>query len=115
MAKPHLVDRPKKVKVSIPESVFNQVHLLLLDPLRARTRYGSMSKLMTNLMRTWLDDQRKEKPDGLGSTAAGPEIEGLEEGRSLGGRVQHGDDGPPTDPADRSAEGGKGEEALDIA
>jgi len=113
MAKPLLTDRPKKVTVSIPESVFSKVHLLVLDPLRARTRYGTLSGLITSLLRKWLEEQRKEaSDDGISGKITGSEGEGLEGGGSIIGRVRDGTDSAETETPDRSAESGKDEEAL---
>ena len=115
MVKPLLTDRPKKVTVSIPESVFNQVHLLLLDPTRARTRYGTMSGLVTALFREWLDGKRKEaSDDGISTTVTGLENESPEGGRRTIGRVRDGTDSPETEPPDRSSESGKDKEALEF-
>ena len=113
MVKPLLTDRPTKVTVSIPESVFNQVHLVLLDPLRARTKYGTMSRLVTTLFREWLDEKRKDaSDDGISATVTGLESESLEGGRRTIGRVRDGTDSPETDSPNRSAESGKGEDSL---
>lgn len=53
------VDPPRKVLVSIPESVISEVHLLLYDPVYERVGYGQVSKIITKLLKDWLDEQRK--------------------------------------------------------
>ena len=115
MVKPFLTDRPKKVTITLPESVFNQVHLLLLDPVRARTKYGALSSLATSLFRNWLEKQRKEASDDrIPGAIAGSERESPSgRGRSIG-RVSDGVDGLATKTPNRSANE-EDEEALNIA
>jgi len=113
MSRPLLTDRPKKVTLSLPTSVFNQVHLLLLDPLRARTKYGELSGLVTSLLYKWLEDQRKEASDvGTSGKITGSEREGLERGGRTIGRVQDGADRPETESPNSGSESSKDEEAL---
>ena len=113
MVKPLLTDRPRKVTLSLPTSVFNQVHLLLLDPLRARTRYGELSGLVTSLLYKWLEDQRKEaSDDGISGKITGSERESLERGGGTIGRVQDSDDRPETESPNSGSENSKNEGAL---
>jgi len=115
MVKPLHTDRPKKVTVSLPESLHQQVHLLLLDPLHARTRYGTLSGLMTTLLRDWIDKQRKENTDGRSSATSGSEGESpTGGGRSLG-RVLDGSERTQTEPSSDDNEEGKGEEGVEPA
>jgi len=115
MTRPLLTDRPKKVTLSLPTSVFNQVHLLLLDPLRARTRYGKLSGLVTSLLYKWLEDQRKEaSDDGSLRKITGPESEGSEERGRVIGRVRNGTDGTEAESPDSSSENNKDEETLEF-
>lgn len=113
--KPYLIDRPKKVTVSIPTSLHRKIHLLLLDPVRARTGYGNMSNLMTMLLNEWLKEQVEEFSDGSSNATSRLEGEGTE-GRGITiGRIRDGDNSNQTDPPDSSPEeGSEGEKALDF-
>jgi len=115
MVKPLLTDRPIKMTVSIPESVHHKVHLLLLDPVRARTKYGKMSGLVARLLKEWLDEQSKEYQDGIGGTTSGPENESVERGGSPSGRVLHSSIRPSSGSPDSSAEREENEETFDLA
>ena len=46
-------------KCNIPVDVAAQVDTLLLDPLRGIPEYGARSALVTQLLRAWLEAQRK--------------------------------------------------------
>ncbi len=50
-------DRPMETKLSIPESVLARVSLILVDPVTGGRKYGSMSALVTQLLRQWLKEQ----------------------------------------------------------
>ena len=63
MSKLAHVDPPRKILISIPESVISEVHLLLYDPVYKRVGYGKVSKVITNLLRGWLNEQRKHPKD----------------------------------------------------
>lgn len=67
-----LADRSLSKDISIPESVVLQVDLLLLNRLRGRVIPGSWSKLVTRLLREWLD-QQAGACDGTGTTLQFPE------------------------------------------
>lgn len=60
MAKAKHLDPPVEVRVNIPESVLAEVDLRLFDPLRGRIRYGARSKLVTRLLRSWLEKGYQE-------------------------------------------------------
>lgn len=53
------VDRPVDWKISIPTSVTAPVSLLLSDPLTGVPRHGARSKLITRLLREWVEEQTK--------------------------------------------------------
>lgn len=59
MGKLARVDRPKKILVSIPESVVSEVKIILHDPVTNRVKYGKMSEVITGLLRDWVEEQRK--------------------------------------------------------
>lgn len=52
-------DPPVEIKVHVPTSVIGKVELALVDPVRGKPTYGSRSKLITRLLRDWLDDVAK--------------------------------------------------------
>ena len=49
----------KGIHAMVPISLFKEVKLLLMDPLRGRVRYRAMSGLVTMLLRDWVEKQRK--------------------------------------------------------
>lgn len=107
MPKPFLTDRPKSLTVMIPESLYNKVQLLLLDPTRARTKYKARSALVTSLLRDWVENQRKEVPDGSDPAIGGPTPQGDERGGSQLRRIQDGVDESPGRSPGRGTEGSK--------
>lgn len=52
-----LSDPPTEWKVSLPSSVAAQVELRLVDPLTGRPRHGARAKLITRLLRGWLNTE----------------------------------------------------------
>ena len=54
------VERTKGIHVMVPISLFKEVKLLLMDPLRGRVKYRAMSGLMTSLLKEWVEKQRKD-------------------------------------------------------
>ena len=54
------------IHVKVPSSLFREVKLLLLDPRYGRVKYGEMSKLVTSLLKGWVDNQRKDHSEGKG-------------------------------------------------
>jgi hypothetical protein len=56
--KPH-ADPPVEWKISIPESVAAPVELILTDALTGKPKHGARAKLITELLTTWLKEQRK--------------------------------------------------------
>ena len=55
--KPH-ADPPVEWKVSIPTSIAAQVELILTDPLTGKPKHGARAKLIAQLLRTWVDEQK---------------------------------------------------------
>ncbi len=104
MPKKHFTDRPVKFQASIPESLHNQIHLLLLDPLRARTRYGAFSKLITKLLYDWLREQRKEISDGSTGTTSGASNESPPGGGGEPGSIRDDNLLPSSEQTSRSDE-----------
>ena len=52
-------DRPTARKLWLPESLSNELDILLLNPLTGRTAHGAFSSLVTELLRKWLAEHRK--------------------------------------------------------
>lgn len=50
----------RSVIIRIPTQVAERVDLRLIDPVRGRVRYGARSKLVTALLRRWLQGKREE-------------------------------------------------------
>lgn len=48
-------DKPIEWSVNIPESVANEVELLLSNPLTGKPVYGAKSSLLTTALREWLE------------------------------------------------------------
>lgn len=46
------------VKTRIRKSLYAQVHLILLDPLRGKVSYGDWTGLMEHLLEEWLEKQK---------------------------------------------------------
>lgn len=52
-------ERGKPITVYLPERTYNEVKILLADPLAGgRVRYGAMSSLVTELITRWLNERR---------------------------------------------------------
>ena len=99
MPKALFTDRPKKITISLPMSLYTQIHLLVLDPMRGRSRYGKMSGLIVQLLREWLEEQRKEPEDGSGGTVSERSGEDQEGRGSQFGRVLSSPSSPSTEPS----------------
>lgn len=54
-------DRPAKVTINLPQSLYNQLVILFLDPMTKRAKYGALSNLATRLLKEWLDDQQRKQ------------------------------------------------------
>lgn len=50
-----LTDKSVEWKISLPSSVAVRVELFLTNPLTGKPRYGTRSKLITQLLQDWLD------------------------------------------------------------
>ncbi len=62
------LDPSVRKHVYIPESITNEIEVLLCDPISGEVRYGSWSDLVTKLLKEWLEKQRKQPnrvPDRL--------------------------------------------------
>ena len=55
MPKPKAIDPGISKNISIPESVVAQVDALLFSPTEARVPHGAYSRLITMLLRQWLE------------------------------------------------------------
>ncbi|HYE38131.1 hypothetical protein [Methylocaldum sp.] len=49
-------------RIEVKERIAAQVELLLLDPLTGDIAYGARSALVNQLLREWLDKQRRANP-----------------------------------------------------
>lgn len=63
MSKPQRSDPPVEIELSIPQSVLTRVELALVDPVRGKPAYGARSKLVTRLLKDWLDRLQRGKVD----------------------------------------------------
>lgn len=54
MPRPRKTDRPKRLEVQLPESVYSKLHLELYSDLEGRVPHGSTSELFTALAAEWL-------------------------------------------------------------
>lgn len=52
-------DAPVRILLHIPSSVDAELRLLLSDPFTQQLKYGALSDLITQLLREWLDQQKK--------------------------------------------------------
>lgn len=66
MARPKHTDRPRRVLITIPESLYTDVKVLALDPVYGRSKYGLISSLCEVALREWVDKQRKEYKEDVG-------------------------------------------------
>ena len=55
MPKPKAIDPGISKNISIPGSVVSQVDTLLFSPTEARVPHGAYSRLITMLLRQWLE------------------------------------------------------------
>ncbi len=60
MPREKLLDRPIEKCISLPGTLVYQIEILNIDPLTNKVRYGALSKLITQLLREWVQKQQKE-------------------------------------------------------
>lgn len=51
------VDRPVRLEITLPESVSAAVELELFSDIEGRVPYGARSKLIEQLLRSWLESR----------------------------------------------------------
>lgn len=51
------LDRPVEWKLHIPFSVASKVDIIQLDPRTGLPEFGARSRLVTELLKKWLDEQ----------------------------------------------------------
>jgi hypothetical protein len=51
MARPLKLDRPQRVQINLPESVYEPLALLLFSPAEGRVPHGAWSEFFTTLAR----------------------------------------------------------------
>ncbi len=56
-------DRPVYKRINIPESVCNEVEILLANPLTGEPRYGVWGHLVTQLLKDWLETKRRPRDE----------------------------------------------------
>lgn len=52
-----LLERPVQLKIYLPESLYAILKMELWDPTLETIQYGAVSKLVTQLLRTYLDNK----------------------------------------------------------
>lgn len=68
--KPRAIPRSEK-HIRIREDIMATVDLLLLDPMRAKVKYGKRSDLIEDLLRQWIDEQRADAGERVTTADAG--------------------------------------------
>ncbi len=53
-------------KGRLPASLVREVKILLLDPTTGQVRYGSLSDLLTKLLRDWVNEMRLQSGETHG-------------------------------------------------
>lgn len=54
MPRPKKLDRPHRLEVQIPESVYSKIQAELYSEVEGRVPHGAASELLTALLMTWL-------------------------------------------------------------
>ena len=54
MARPPKLDRPHRVQINLPESIYNPLAVLLFSTVEGRVPHGAWSEFFENLARTAL-------------------------------------------------------------
>lgn len=60
MPPPRKAEESVKRHIALPRSISDDVDRVLLDPLRRKAKHGELSRLITNLLDKWLDEQEAE-------------------------------------------------------
>lgn len=60
MPRPKRPDKPVRLHVVLPQSLFARFELLLHDPIRNKARYGERSEIIESLVRGWVEEREKE-------------------------------------------------------
>ncbi len=60
MARAKLIDRPKRIELQVPSSIYAKVSSLLYSEVDGRVPYGAMSNLATELFTQWLEERGVE-------------------------------------------------------
>ena len=58
------------VLVSLPMDLSASVDLALFDPIRGKIKYGARSRLVSDLLRGWLEKREKKKQVSRSNTTA---------------------------------------------
>lgn len=60
MSRPRRPDAPVRLHITLPQSLFARLELILHDPIRNKARYGERSALIESLVRDWVEEHEKE-------------------------------------------------------
>ena len=58
MPRPKLAEPHIDWRISIPQSLAQEVDAELLDPMRNTVKYGSRKNLIVSLLRKWVDERK---------------------------------------------------------
>lgn len=58
MGRPKKVDRPRKVEVQVPDSIYSAVQAELYSEIEGKIPFGALSNLATELFVNWLRHRR---------------------------------------------------------
>lgn len=54
MPRPFKVDRPKRLEVQLPESIYSKLQTELYSEIEGRVPHGAATELVTGLVSNWL-------------------------------------------------------------
>ncbi len=57
MPRPKKTDRPRRLEVSIPESILSRVQIELFSEVEGRVPFGALSELVAQQLAEWLRDR----------------------------------------------------------
>jgi hypothetical protein len=59
VSRPFNPDLTKNWKISLPATLAGTVEFYLFDPLHKKPIYGSRAKLITSLLESWVEEQKR--------------------------------------------------------
>jgi len=63
MARPKRKEAVAQLNVYIPSELLEKIRILMVDPATGRVAHGSLSHLVTKLLRDWLNEQKRTASD----------------------------------------------------